>query len=553
MPDLLSATVEYGGYISIIKLIAYLILFLAWLPLISWVHQDAKLIETKGDLWTGVVLGAGVAGAVLWLLVPVFIVGMLVYLVAVGGTSLAYVRHRNSRVLDFDRVLTVDHIKSLLVSEEKKLGALKSFAFITANKNEVPVPEPRTPEFFGYKIAYEILSDAMWRRAASIVFSPTAQDYQVAYYVDGASLKQPSIAKDQMQYFIHFVKSLADLDTKEKRKPQKGRFKIRKNKEDTPWELATAGSTAGEQVRLKHVTQEGMARLTEIGLMPEQRDQLDQFRGIKQGVFIVSGPQKSGVTTTLYALLRNHDAFMNSVNTLERQPSGQLPNITQNVFTLSDTGTTTFAKKLQAVVRMGPDIVGVADCEDAETARIACAAARDGKLMYVTLQADSVIQALGKWLKFVGNKNVVAETLLGASNQRLLRILCDECKQAYAPDKELLRKFNISAEKTKVLYRAGKVQYDKHGKPSTCENCQGTGYFGRTGVFEIVTLNDELREVLRQSKSLPEIGTQFRRAKMLYLQEQAMRKVIAGTVAINEMIRSLSGSSAKKENQNDHQ
>jgi type II secretory ATPase GspE/PulE/Tfp pilus assembly ATPase PilB-like protein len=173
--------------------------------------------------------------------------------------------------------------------------------------------------------------------------------------------------------------------------------------------------------------------------------------------------------------------------------------------------------------------------------------------MYVTLQADSVIQALGKWLKFVGNKNVVAETLLGASNQRLLRILCDECKQAYAPDKELLRKFNISAEKTKVLYRAGKVQYDKHGKPSTCENCQGTGYFGRTGVFEIVTLNDELREVLRQSKSLPEIGTQFRRAKMLYLQEQAMRKVIAGTVAINEMIRSLSGSSAKKENQNDHQ
>jgi type II secretory ATPase GspE/PulE/Tfp pilus assembly ATPase PilB-like protein len=553
MPDLLSATVEYGGYISIIKLIAYLILFLAWLPLISWVHQDAKLIETKGDLWTGVILGAGVAGAVLWLLVPVFIVGMLVYLVAVGGTSLAYVRHRNSRVLDFDRVLTVDHIKSLLVSEEKKLGALKSFAFITANKNEVPVPEPRTPEFFGYKIAYEILSDAMWRRAASIVFSPTAQDYQVAYYVDGASLKQPSIAKDQMQYFIHFVKSLADLDTKEKRKPQKGRFKIRKNKEDTPWELATAGSTAGEQVRLKHVTQEGMARLTEIGLMPEQRDQLDQFRGIKQGVFIVSGPQKSGVTTTLYALLRNHDAFMNSVNTLERQPSGQLPNITQNVFTLSDTGTTTFAKKLQAVVRMGPDIVGVADCEDAETARIACAAARDGKLMYVTLQADSVIQALGKWLKFVGNKNVVAETLLGASNQRLLRILCDECKQAYAPDKELLRKFNISAEKTKVLYRAGKVQYDKHGKPSTCENCQGTGYFGRTGVFEIVTLNDELREVLRQSKSLPEIGTQFRRAKMLYLQEQAMRKVIAGTVAINEMIRSLSGSSAKKENQNDHQ
>ncbi len=553
MPDLLSATAEYGGYISVIKLITYLIFFFAWLPLVGWVHQDTKTIETKGAVWTGVVLGAGVAGAVLWLLIPVFIAGMLFYLIAVGGTSLAYVRHRNSKVLDFDRVLTVDHVKSLVVSKEKKLEALKSFTFITANKNEVPVPEPRTPDFLGYKIAYDIMSDAIWRRASSVVFSPTAQDYQVSYHVDGTALKQPSMAREQMQYFIHFMKGLADLDSKEKRKPQKGRFKIRQNKEDTPWEVMTAGSTAGEQVKLKHVTQEGMARLTEIGLMPEQLEQFDRFRGIKQGVFLVSGPPKSGVTTTLYALLRNHDAFMNSVNTLERQPAGQLPNITQNIFTLSDTGTTTFARKLQTIVRMGPDIVGVAECEDAETAKIACAAARDGKLVYVTVQADNVLQALGKWLKFVGNKNVVAETLIGACNQRLLRLLCDECKQAYAPDKELFRKFNINAEKTKVLYRAGKVQYDKHGKPSTCEKCQGTGYVGRTGIFEIVTLNDELREVLRQSKSLPEIGTQFRRAKMLYLQEQALRKVIAGTVAINEMIRALSTAGAKKQEQDNPQ
>ena len=142
-----------------------------------------------------------------------------------------------------------------------------------------------------------------------------------------------------------------------------------------------------------------------------------------------------------------------------------------------------------------------------------------------------------------------AETLLGISNQRLIRILCEECKQAYAPDKELFRKFNIAAEKTKVLYRAGKVQYDKHGKPLTCEHCQGTGYFGRTGVFELITINDELRKVLMKSKSLPEIGTQFRRAKMLYLQEQALRKVIAGKMAINEMIRVLSASKTKQANQ----
>jgi len=546
MPDLLLAAIGYGGYINIIKFLIFLIMFFGWLPLLTWVYQDAKVIETKEVFWSGIVLGAGAAGIIIWLVTPVFIVGMLLYLIVVGATSLAYVKHRNSRVMDFDKVLTVDHIKNLLVSKEKKLAELKNFIFITANRNEIPIPEPRTPDFFGYKTAYEILSDALWRRASSIAFSPTPQDYKVAYYVDGAALKQPSTGREQMKYFIHFVKQLADLDTKEKRKPQKGTFKVAQGESYTEWELTTAGSTAGEQVRLKQITHEDLPRLNEIGLMPEQYGQLSRFNEIKQGVFIISGPSKSGITTTLYAFLQNHDAFINHINTLERQASYNLPNITQNSFNLSDTGTTTFAKKLQALVRMGPDVVGVGECEDAETAQVACKAAADGKLMYVTLKADSVIQAFAKWLKFVGDRNLAVGTLLGISNQRLLRKLCGECKQAYTPDKELFKKFNINAEKTKVLYRTSKVLYDKHGKATTCENCQGTGCFGRMGVFEIIILNNELRKALIQMRSLPEIGTQFRRAKMLYLQEQALRRVISGTVAINEMIRVFSRPKTKK-------
>ena len=97
-----------------------------------------------------------------------------------------------------------------------------------------------------------------------------------------------------------------------------------------------------------------------------------------------------------------------------------------------------------------------------------------------------------------------------------------------------------------MLYRAGKVQYDKHGKPLTCDNCQGTGYFERTGIFEIAVINDDLRKAVRKCKTLPEIGAHFRRAKMLYLQEQVLRKVIVGTSSINEMIRVLSASKTKK-------
>jgi type II secretory ATPase GspE/PulE/Tfp pilus assembly ATPase PilB-like protein len=546
MTGLLMTSVEYSGYISIVKFLIFLLLFFSWLPLLTWVYQDAKAIGTKEVFWTAVVFGAGAAAAIIWLVTPVFIIGMLFYLIAVAATSISYVMHRNARVPEFDRVLTVEHIKGLFTSEEKKLDTLEEFLFITANNNEVPLPEPKTPEFFGYKTAYEILSDAIWRRASDVVFSSTQQNYNVAYYVDGAALKQPDVAKDRMEYFSRFLKNLADLDPEEKRKPQRGKFRIHQDKKNIDWEITTAGSTAGEQIRLKQITKQSITKLTEISLMPEQYEQLNKIREAKQGLFIVAGPKKSGVTSTFYALLRNHDPFLYSISTLERQPSAELPNITQNIFALSDTGTTTYAKRLQAMVRMEPDIVGVADCTDGETAQIACAAANDGKIVYVILEADDVIRAIGKWMKLVGNRNLATETLLGISSQRLLRKLCEQCKQAYEPNKELLRKFNVPAEKAKVLYRAGKVQYNKRGRPSTCENCQGTGFVGRMGVFETIIINDELKNVIRQSKSLAEISTQFRRAKMLYLQEQALRRVIAGTTAIDEMVRVLSTSEKQK-------
>jgi type II secretory ATPase GspE/PulE/Tfp pilus assembly ATPase PilB-like protein len=547
MPNLVLSAVEYTGYISIIKLAAFVVLFFLWLPLVGWVFSDAKAVGTREGFWASVVGGTGAAAIIIWLLLPVFIIGALIYVLAVATTALIYVKHRNSRVMDYARVLTAEHLKNLFASKGDRLDALKGFLFITANKNEVPLPQPQTPDFFGYKSAYEILSDAIWRRASDIVFTPGSQNYNVTYYVDGAAIKQPSIARGQMEYFIQFLKHLADLDTKEKRKPQKGKFRTRREKDDTDWEVTTAGSTAGEQLILKQLIQQTVARLPEIGLMPEQLEQINTLRNLKQGLFLVTGPQKSGVTTTLYAMLRNHDAFLNSINTIERRPSAELPNITQTIFSLTDTGTTTFAKKLQQIVRMGPDIVGVADCQDIETAQTASLAATDGKIIYVTIKADSVVQALGKWIKLVGDRNLIANTLLGISNQRMLRILCEECKQAYAPNKELLRKFNITADKVKALYRAGKVVIGKRGKEMTCEKCQGIGYVGRTGVFEIIALNDQLKNTIKKSKSLSEIGSQFRASKMLYLQEQALRKVINGTTAINEMIRVLSPNKKSKE------
>jgi len=542
MPDLALIAIEYSGYISIIKLIVFVALFFLWLLLVGWIYRDAKDVETNETYWTAIVFGAGAATVIIWMVIPVFIVGMLLFLIAAGATAITYIKHRDSIVMDYDRVLSLDYFKQMFGGTESRLEELKRFTFITANNNEVPFPEPKTPDFFGYKAAFDILTDAGWKRAETVMFSPGPQNFNVTYYVDGAAIKQPPVSREQMEYFIRFLKHLAGLDPDEKRKPQKGVFTTQQEKDSADWEVTTAGSTAGEQVRLKYVVKETITRLTDLGLTKEQYEQLNQLRQAKQGLLIVTGPEKTGVTTTFYALLRNHDAFINNINTLERKPSTELNNITQNIYTLSDTGTTTFAKKLQAILRMGPNIVGVADCEDPESAKVVCEAVKDQKLLYVTLKADSVLQALGKWIKLSGDRARVATILTGISNQRLIRKLCPECKQGYSPNAELLRKFNIPAERVKVLYRAGKVQYDKKGREFTCEKCRGTGYIGRTSIFETIIINDQLRKAIISSKSLSEIGTQFRHEKMILLQQQALRQVIAGITSVNEMIRVLAKS-----------
>jgi type II secretory ATPase GspE/PulE/Tfp pilus assembly ATPase PilB-like protein len=543
MPYLLA--LGSGGYVSPIKFAVFLILYFGWLYIIDWVYKDSEAIGTKYIFWTAIVFGMWAIAGIVWLLIPIFLVGLAFYLVAAGAATVSYVMHRNAIVPEFQRVLTFDNIKDTILGGIKKKEPIASYMFISANNNEVPIPAPKTPDYFGYKAAYSMFDDAIYRRAYDVICTPTHQNYDVAYYIDGTALKQAAIAKDQMDYLIRFLKSLANLDMEEKRKPQKGKFTIFKQGKRIDWELMTAGSNAGEQMRAKLMTQQNITKLSDLGLTAEQLEQLGTLNHAKKGVFIVSGPKKSGVTTTFYTLLRTHDAFLNGVTTLERQPSGKLPNIVQNVYVLGDSGVTTYGKKLQSMVRMDPDIVGVADCEDSETAQMACTAA-DNKLIYVVIEEENILKAIAKWIKLVGDKNKAVEHLVGLSNQRLLRKLCDQCKQAYEPNSDLLHKFNIPADKAKVLFRTGKVVYDKRGKPSPCQNCQETGFFGRMCIFETIILNDHLRNAIKQAKTLADVGTELRRAKMLYLQEQGLLKVIAGITSINEMVRVLTKTREQK-------
>ncbi len=542
MPNDLLAAIEYGGYISIWKFLLFFISFFSWMPLVNWVYLDTQAVRTNGFTWTLAILCTGFISLLVWLLVPVFFIGLLIFLIATGSVSIAYVMHRNARVADFEKVLTADHLRGLFADPIKKIEkASHGIRFITSNENEVPLPEPKSKELEGFSISCELIDDAVWHRADEVQFIPQKEDYMIIYTIDGVACKQDPRSREEVDSFVYYAKQLAGLEVEEKRKPQHGRFKaILENDDKTQWEVITSGSTVGEKIKLEKVSALSSRKIDDLGLNDNQIESIRTLRDIKSGLIIISGPKKSGVTTTLYTLLGHHDPFLNNINTLEKNPATELTNITQFTYTLSDTGTTTYARRFQSILRKGPDIVGVADCEDSQTAKLAAAAANDGKIVYVAMEATSVNQATEKFLKFIGDNNLLADTLCAVLNQRLVRTLCDECRQAYQPNPGLFKKFNIPADEVRTFYRPGEIEYNKHGKPIVCEKCQGSGFYGRTGLFETIRISDDLRETIRNAKTNQEIATAFRKAGMLYMQEQSIKKVAYSITSINEVIRNFS-------------
>lgn len=548
MPEtmLAVANLDYGGYISIVKLLVFVAFFIPLVPLLDWIFADAEAVGENSTKWAGIIFGAAILSIIVWLFVGMFSIGIIFYIGSVGACSFIYLKKRDSQVIEPNRVLTMSAFMSLFSrGGTQKVKVDNTMVFYTANKNEVPRPEPKTTDSFGYRFAITLFEDVIAKRATSILLSSTQQGYNVSYEIDGVGSKQPESEKEQTDYFIKFIKMVGDLDINERRKPQKSIFKIEQTGKTYEWQITCAGSATGEHVQFKLLTSDQFLKLEDLSLPNEQFTVLKEIRDLKQGVFIISGPKKSGLTTTFYALMRNHDPYMNNINTLELEPSSEILDITQEKFK-PDENYRTYDQKLMAVARMGPDVLGVADCKDAQSAKICATSGSEKKIIYVALEADSVTNALGRWIKMVGNVSDAVMPLIGVSNQKLIRILCEDCKQAYMPETAILRKFNIPQDKAKALYRAGKVQYDKHGKPFTCETCSGTGYVGRTAVFEMIKFDDKLKNAIAPLTSLQEIGKQLRNAKMLYLQEQMLRKVLAGTTSINEIVRVLSKPQSKQ-------
>lgn len=369
------------------------------------------------------------------------------------------------------------------------------------------------------------------------------EKYRLVFRIDGvATERQDGLSPEDGENMFRFLKRIAGLNVEEIRRPQTGRIQAALlSQGGVPGiaEVHTSGTTAGERLRLRIQSGPVLMRLHEIGIAPQRIERLKHVLAKHNGLVLLSAPPQHGLTTTQYAVLRGHDAYMNNIHALERRPLVELDNITQHQYTGSNTDVN-YARMLQTVLRREPDIVMIGECEDRETAMIATRAAVQGRKIYMGIHARDSFEALTRYVSLLGDNRQVAKALLGVTNQRLVRILCTECREAFEPDPATLKKLNLPASKIEHFYRPPtEIKRDRRGREIPCSNCQGTGYVGRTGIFEVLPIDEAVAKLIAEGAPINRIKAQCRKNKMYYVQEEGLLRVIDGTTSMNEVLRCL--------------
>lgn len=548
--SLLAALPEGIGYISFVKTAVVLLLLLGWATAAQWIDRDTDVVKTKREQWNLIVLAGGAVAYFVLFIPPwsggLFMLGLTFWMLIAGGSMLAYVVHRNGRTVPDARVLTIGHFKRLVMGGGlgRRGPSQKGLRIRITDHAGKFVEMPReAEEARAFNDIQDFLHDVLLRRVSDVEMVAGKENYRLMLRIDGVSVERPEgVPPEVGERMFRYFKKLAGLNVEEIRRPQSGRIQaslLSHEGEPPHAEVRTSGTTAGERLSLHVQSGPVLMRFSDLGIAPPRLDQVKHFLAKSHGLYLTTAPPRHGLTTTQYAVLRSHDAYMNNIHALERRKLIDLDNVTQQVYE-GNNADVNYARMLQTVLRREPDIVLVGECEDRETAQIATRAAAENRKIYLGMQAKDTFDALNKYLTLVENNALAAKALLGVTNQRLIRVLCKDCREAFPPDPATLKKLNLPADKIERFYRPPtEPKLSKRGKEIVCQTCQGTGYVGRVGVFEVLVVDPTVAKLIAEGATVEKIKAQCRKNKMYYLQEEALLKVIDGTTSMNEVLRCL--------------
>ncbi len=372
---------------------------------------------------------------------------------------------------------------------------------------------------------------ALQRRASDIHIETRDDSVVIKYRIDGVlqQAMQP-IAKEHHSTILSRVKVMSELDISERRVPQDGRFRVRYNNRFIDFRVSIMPSIHGEDAVLRVLDKESMSEkfhklnLDVVGFDDETLRRFRRYISEPYGMVLVTGPTGSGKTTSLYAALNEIKTDEDKIITIEDPVEYQIRGVTQ--IPVNEKKGLTFARGLRSILRHDPDKIMVGEIRDTETAQIAIQSALTGHLVFTTVHANNVVDVLGRFL----NMGVEPYNFVSALNcilaQRLVRVICDNCKKQLFYPPEVL---DASGLNPKIW---GNVPfYEGEG----CIECAGTGFRGRTAITELLELTDRIREMILDRKPTSEIRRAAREEGMRFLRESALDKVKSGTTTLKEI------------------
>jgi type II secretory ATPase GspE/PulE/Tfp pilus assembly ATPase PilB-like protein len=381
------------------------------------------------------------------------------------------------------------------------------------------------------KLVDSVIFNAIQRRASDIHIETQEHVVVIKYRIDGVLYPaMEPIDKKHHQTIISRIKVMSELDIAEKRIPQDGRFKIRVKGRTIDFRVSIMPTVHGEDAVIRILDKESAnaefknLRLDVLGMDPDTIRRLRKFIREPYGMVLVTGPTGSGKTTTLYACLSEIQSVEDKIITIEDPVEYQLRGITQ--IPVNEKKGLTFARGLRSILRHDPDKVMVGEIRDEETAQIAVQAALTGHLVFTTVHANNVVDVLGRFL----NMKVELYNFVSALNcvlaQRLVRKVCPHCKRPFTPTPQLLEESALTPEQLK-----GVTLWEGRG----CIECNGTGFYGRMAITELLDLSDRIRGLILDRRPAAEIKKAAQAEGMTFLRESALKRALSGGTTLREI------------------
>ena len=450
--------------------------------------------------------------------------------------------------IDFIRDHTkIKKIKSLLASEEGILNAITSYyelgeyddiieklgTEVTFKEDEEDQDSKKleaiSKEAPIIQLVNMLIVQGVKDRASDIHIEPNEKGLLVRFRIDGMLHDIRALPNTIKAAIISRVKILSKMDIAERRLPQDGRFQVQFGTREVDLRVSTIPTVSGEKVVLRLLDKsKGLIKLEQLGFIPEQLEEFKSIISKSYGIILLTGPTGSGKTTTLYASLNEVNSKDRNIITVEDPVEYKLNRVNQ--IQIKPKINLTFANTLRSILRQDPDIIMIGEIRDAETAQIAVQAALTGHLVLSTLHTNDAASAVTRLIDMNVETFLISSSVIGVIAQRLVRVICENCKEEYEPGKDVITGLHLKANSN----GDGKV---KLYRGAGCPLCKNTGYYGRTSIYELIVLDEDIRELIISKASSNIIKDAAIKKGMKTLKDIGLEKVLQGITTIEEVLR----------------